>query len=310
MPRRVALVIVTGLLFIFDMDDVLYDYDWRKRMRGMSELVGLDFAELRSRWWHHDGEWAAEAGHYRTGEEYFAAFTAAIGVEVAVEDWVRIRAGAMTAWPDSIAAVRRAAELGQVTLLTNNGALAGQHLATLAPELGELFGEHLLTSSFYGARKPDPVVFERVLEKYAIPAARAFFADDLPENVAGAASIGIDAHLFTTPAELLAAIERFAAARAHPRCVRARTGLPRPCAAARLSRAGADARQRRAVVARSRPSRSRWVATADQPSAARSARMSSPCTSPCSITSVPPGRSSLRAVAETRRTTSSPSSPP
>jgi hypothetical protein len=33
-------------------------------------------------------------------------------------------------------------------------------------------------------------------------------------NVAGAASIGITAHLFTTPVDLLAAIEEFAASRA------------------------------------------------------------------------------------------------
>jgi hypothetical protein len=32
-------------------------------------------------------------------------------------------------------------------------------------------------------------------------------------NVAGAASVGISAHLFTNPAALLAAIEEFAAAR-------------------------------------------------------------------------------------------------
>ena len=30
------------LLFLFDMDDVLYDYDWRLRMAGLTELTGLD----------------------------------------------------------------------------------------------------------------------------------------------------------------------------------------------------------------------------------------------------------------------------
>jgi putative hydrolase of the HAD superfamily len=120
----------------------------------------------------------------------------------------------MTPWADSISAVGRAAELGTVTLLTNNGALTAKHLPTLAPELVPLFGEHLFTSSDYGARKPDPIVFERVLERYGTDAADAFFADDLPENVAGARSVGIAAHLFRSPAELLDAIEEFAAARA------------------------------------------------------------------------------------------------
>ena len=52
------------LLFLFDMDDVLYDYDWRTRMSGLTALTGHDLAELRRRWWNDDGEWAAEAGRY------------------------------------------------------------------------------------------------------------------------------------------------------------------------------------------------------------------------------------------------------
>jgi putative hydrolase of the HAD superfamily len=202
------------LLFIFDMDDVLYDYDWRARMAGMTEMTGLSLDELRERWWTADGEWAAEAGGFATGAEYLAALEEALGCRVDESEWVRVRGEAMTVRPGSIAAVRRAAELGRVTLLTNNGVLTSEHLPTLAPELVDLFGDHLFTSSAYGARKPDPVVYERVLESYGVPADRAFFADDMPENIAGAASVGITAHLYESPEAMLAAIEAFAAERA------------------------------------------------------------------------------------------------
>lgn len=205
-----------SLLFVFDMDQVLYDYNWEKRMRGMTELTGLSLPELRELWWHQTGEIAAEAGAFADGEAYLEAFCAAIDREVAAHDWIRVRGGAMTPWPDSIAAVRRAAELGQITLLTNNGPLSGENLAVLAPDLVELFGDHLFASSHYGARKPDPVVFERVLARYGVAAEDTFFADDMPENVAGAASIGIAAHHFTSAERMLAAIEEFAAARAVP----------------------------------------------------------------------------------------------
>jgi putative hydrolase of the HAD superfamily len=202
------------LLFIFDMDDVLYDYDWRARMAGMTALTGMELDELRRRWWNERGEWAAEAGVFTTPEEYLAAFEAAIGMSVDEQEWVRVRGSAMTLWPESLAAVRRAAQFGQVTLLTNNGALTHKHLRTLAPELIELFGDHLLTSSHYGARKPDPVLFARVLEAYGVEPGDAFFADDMLINVEGAASIGITAYHFGTSAGMLAAIEEFAAARA------------------------------------------------------------------------------------------------
>lgn len=201
------------LLFIFDMDDVLYDYDYRVRMAGLTAITGYDMDELRRRWWHDYGEWAAEAGVFTTGEEYLSAFRAAIGKPIEEDEWVRVRASAMAARPESLRAVRRASELGQITLLTNNGALSQKHLRTLAPELVELFGEHLFTSSHYGARKPNPLVFERVLEAYGTPAEDAFFADDLLVNVVGARSIGITSYHYGTAEGMLAAIEEFAAAR-------------------------------------------------------------------------------------------------
>ncbi|MGV8851031.1 MAG: HAD-IA family hydrolase [Rhodoglobus sp.] len=202
------------LLFIFDMDDVLYEYDWRARMAAMSELTGLSFLELRRLWWHDEGEFGAEAGLYRTGEEYLAAFELAIGQSVDVARWLEIRADAMTAWPESIAAAQRASELGQATLLTNNGALLGDHLPTLAPELVDIFGDHLRTSSHYGARKPDPVVYKRTLEAYDIDAKNAFFVDDMQENVESARQLGITSHHFLDCAGLHRAIEEFAEARA------------------------------------------------------------------------------------------------
>ncbi len=120
----------------------------------------------------------------------------------------------MTVRPEALAAVARAAELGRVTLLTNNGPLVGENLTTLAPELVPLFGvEHLRSSSSYGARKPDPRVFDEVLRAYDEPAERTFFADDMAVNVEGARSIGITAHLYGDAAGLLAAIEDFARAR-------------------------------------------------------------------------------------------------
>jgi putative hydrolase of the HAD superfamily len=202
------------LLFVFDMDDVLYRYDWRTRMAGMTALTGIELAELRRRWWNPDGEWKAEAGGFPDGAAYHRALVDALGVEVSVDDWVANRASAMTADPESLDAVRRAAELGRVSLLTNNGPLLGEHLERIAPELAEIIDrDHLRTSSYYGARKPDQAVFLAVLQEYGADPADVFFADDLPENVAGAESVGITAHLFTSGRALRDAIEEFARSR-------------------------------------------------------------------------------------------------
>ena len=201
------------LLFVFDMDDVLYDYDWRTRMAGLTALTGLDMAELRRRWWHDRGEWAAEAGHFPDGAAYLAAVSSALGRRLSVEEWVANRASSMSPRPDALAAVELASTFGRVSLLTNNGPLIGEHLPTVAPDLVSLIpADDLRTSSFYGARKPDPLVFRRLLDAYDEPADHVFFADDLRENVAGARSVGIDAHLYLDSPGLLGAVEDFARA--------------------------------------------------------------------------------------------------
>ena len=193
------------------MDDVLYDYRWRDRMDELTAITGHDLHELRRRWWISGMEGKAEAGDPSDPDEYLRRVTAAIGAEVSREAWVRIRSEATHARPAALDAVRRAAELGQVALLTNNGILIHHHLHEVAPELVAIMGrEHMHASSFFGARKPEPLVFERVLAHYDATAANTFFADDLVENVAGAQSVGITGHLYVDEASLLAAIEAFA----------------------------------------------------------------------------------------------------
>lgn len=200
------------LLFVFDMDDVLYDYDWPARMQSLTEITCHDLHELRRRWWISGMEWEAEAGDPSDPEVYLSRVTDVIGATVSRDDWVRIRAEATRARPAALEAVRRAAELGQVALLTNNGILIHHHLHEVAPELVPIMGrEHMHASAAFGARKPDPVVYERIIAHYGATAANTFFTDDRTENIEGAESIGITGHLYIDEASLLAAIEAFAA---------------------------------------------------------------------------------------------------
>ena len=203
-----------GLLFVFDMDDVLYDHDWRGPADRITAATGHDLPELRRRWYNDEGEWAAEAGRF-DADSYLDAFCAAVGVEMDEDEWVRRRRASMVVRPSALEAVARAREAGRITLLTNNNALAARHLPELAPELVPLFGvEHLRTSSGYGARKPDPAVFRGVLAAYGHPAERTFFADDRADNVASARALGITAHHVRGDGDLLPAVEDFIRAQA------------------------------------------------------------------------------------------------
>lgn len=204
------------MLFIFDMDNVLYEYNWRARMHGLTDLTGWDFHELRRRWWHDDGEWQAEAGNPPTGEQYLEKVNDALESAIDTPTWLANRRAAMTVWPEMVEVARKAATLGQITVLTNNGALIGENLPHLSHELLPVFDTHLYATAHYGARKPDPTVFSRVLEAYNATAEETFFIDDMPDNIRGAETLGITGMWFgphQTADEVWARIERFAATR-------------------------------------------------------------------------------------------------
>lgn len=57
-----------------------------------------------------------------------------------------------------------------------------------------------------GARKPDPLFFERLLDKVGHPADQCLFVDDLPHNCEAAATLGFVVHRFVDGATLEAAL--------------------------------------------------------------------------------------------------------
>ncbi|MBV9604785.1 MAG: HAD family phosphatase [Solirubrobacterales bacterium] len=59
-----------------------------------------------------------------------------------------------------------------------------------------------VVSGFEGVAKPDPRVFELLLDRFGLSAASTLFIDDSSRNVAAARGVGIQAIEFESPAEL------------------------------------------------------------------------------------------------------------
>lgn len=204
--------------YFFDLDKTLYDYDFRFRLPELARLSGSSQYDLAKRWWAAGLEREAEAGRWPTTDEYLDAFAAATGSRrLSLEEWAHARSLAMTRIDGSVAALRRAAELGTVSLLSNNPAPVPEALGLIAPDLVDILGDHLLCSFMLRARKPTPELYERALERYGVTADRAFLVDDTQANVAGARAAGWTAHHFAVvdgvpqTDALLDAIEAFAA---------------------------------------------------------------------------------------------------
>lgn len=178
-------------LFLFDFDKTLYAYDFRRRLPRLAELTGVSQYALAKRWWEEGFEAAAEAGEYPSTEEYLAAFNEVTGGRLTAEGWREARRAAMTPIPESIGALRLAAELGTVSLLSNNPVIFRESLALLAPEVADVLGENDLVSAVLGARKPEARIYTRALSRFGIGPEDSMFVDDSGANVRGAEEVGI-----------------------------------------------------------------------------------------------------------------------
>jgi glucose-1-phosphatase len=189
-------------LVIFDMDGVLADLDRPRRLLWLSRATGKTAEHFNATVWHSDFESGAEAGRYPTGAEYLSEFNARSGCALSREQWVEARRQAMTLLPETLAIARELQSEARIALLTNNGSLLKESLPELVPEVWNLFGAHAHASCEFLARKPDRLVFERLLDRYAVAPGRALLIDDDPLNVQGARSAGLHALRFRTAARL------------------------------------------------------------------------------------------------------------
>lgn len=79
--------------------------------------------------------------------------------------------------------------------LSNWSAETIHHAPIVAPAIDEL--EDIVVSGRVGLVKPDPAIFELLLDRFGLDPERTLFVDDLPANVDAAERLGIKGHVFT-----------------------------------------------------------------------------------------------------------------
>src|SRR5262245_41106022 len=171
-------------------------------------MTGLPAGDIHEAIWASEFEHAAERGAYPTGEEYLQAFNQRIGATLSRAEWVAARGAAMRVRPEMLELLRDVAAHIDVALLTNNGALLRESLPELVPEICALIPERRHASHEFGARKPEPEVFQRLLTRHGVDASRALFIDDDAEYISGARCAGLDTILYRDAAQVRGELQR------------------------------------------------------------------------------------------------------
>jgi glucose-1-phosphatase len=182
-------------LVIFDMDQVLCRYDRPLRLRRLAALSARTPEEIFAAIWEPEFEASSEAGAM-DAEAYLRGFGERMGYPLTRSQCIEARRMAMTPFPDMLSLVENIKHSASVAVLTNNGFLAKETITLLFPELPALFEPNLMFSAEFGARKPDPHVYQRLLARLGVAPEVALMVDDDAENVAGAEAAGLHGHVF------------------------------------------------------------------------------------------------------------------
>ncbi|WP_269583594.1 HAD family hydrolase [Roseibium sp. Sym1] len=194
---------------IFDMDQVLYDYEHPVRLKLLEELTGRPSEQIDAAVWGGPHESAAEAGHPDTAEGYLAQFADLLGYPIDFDTWCDIRRQMMRARPEVLELVRRLKASADVALLTNNGMMLKAALPVCAPEMIEIFGSKAHVSAEFKVRKPDPLIYRRICSRYGHRPNESAFVDDKAENVRGAEEAGLTGHVYTSAGAFEAFLKQY-----------------------------------------------------------------------------------------------------
>ncbi|QOZ72517.1 HAD family hydrolase [Bradyrhizobium arachidis] len=195
-PESVAVADVIKLV-LFDMDNVLCDYDRTKRVACLAALAGTSSESVHEAIWDSGFEALGDSGAL-DATDYLRGFGERMGYPLSLEEWVEARRRSMQADHAMLEIVRRLRDTVDIAVLTNNTTLVADHIDTLLPELRPLFGSRIYTSAQFGAAKPDPRCYRLCLSELKLEPEAVLFVDDLPANVAGAREAGLFAHHHTS----------------------------------------------------------------------------------------------------------------
>lgn len=180
---------------LFDMDGVLYAYDFENRLNLLESALGVPAETIRAEIFQSGFDDAHDNGDFGI-DDYMAGISERLGVEVRLGQWVAARKWAMAPEPAMIDLARALSETHEIALLTNNGQMLHDHIDELAPELRPLFGERLFVSGVHGFNKERAAGFTAILEHLGWDADSTLFIDDSARYIAAAAEAGLLTHHF------------------------------------------------------------------------------------------------------------------
>jgi len=188
----------TGITTVlFDLGGVVCRFHPERRLRALAADCGLSEREVRRRIWESGFDRDCDLGRY-TADEVYQQTRHRLGLRASDEAFRRMWALAFEPEPAVLALVDLLRSCVHTGLLTDNGPVLRDAMATLFPEISRRF-KPLLFSCELRALKPTKELFAAVLQCLDQRAEHVLLVDDSPRVVEGALAFGLQACLYSSP---------------------------------------------------------------------------------------------------------------
>lgn len=181
------------MLYIFDMGNVVIDIDFKRVLGVWSNLSGTPLATLTESFAMGDVFQRHERGEI-SDEEFASQLCHEMGIALSFEQFsVGWQSVFVALRPEVIDIMKKLRQEGhRVVILSNTNRLHLNYWPQHYPEIAENT-DALYLSQDLGLRKPDPQIYQHVLNKEGFTAENAVFFDDVIENIEAAQKLGINA---------------------------------------------------------------------------------------------------------------------
>lgn len=176
---------------IFDLGNVLVNYDGQATFTAMSAVAGVSLENLFT---HYQTVERAFGTGQLSGRGYYDLLDQAFGLAASYDRFAAVFCQYQERHEAALAFARdlQARANVLVGIISNTNEVHASWLHANLPELS-LFSSVILSNEV-GLLKPDPTIFELALNQLDVPPEQALFVDDLAENVVGGTAVGLSGY--------------------------------------------------------------------------------------------------------------------
>ena len=177
---------------IFDLGNVLVNYDGQATSTALSELVGISLDKLFVHYQNVD--YAFGTGQL-SGRGYYDLLDQTFGLQSSYENYVAAlcRYQERNEMAFAFARELQAKDDVVVGIISNTNEVHASWLHANLPELKQF--SSVILSNEVGLLKPDPAIFKLALNQLGVSPEQALFVDDVAENVVGGTAVGLASYL-------------------------------------------------------------------------------------------------------------------